>query len=132
LIYIYFDFLGDPNIFSVSTTDGSNGLLSIKSIDRDAGFTEFSIKIRAKEVNDATSIIEQQVQIIVNDANDNTPTITPAQLEASVDEGHIGNINFGEIKVTDPDLVSYGLINKDSLKNKRCDFSTRAQADSTE
>lgn len=91
----------------METTNGNNGVLKIKAIDRDAGISEYKIKIVAKELADETSKVEQEVEVIVNDINDKTPAITPDKIEKSIEEGHVGLIDFGEIKIVDPDLVRY-------------------------
>jgi hypothetical protein len=104
LTQIYF--LADPAIFTVESTGNNAGVLKIKAIDRDVEPPpDYKIKIVAKEVNDATSKIEQEIQIIINDINDITPSITPATLVKTIEEGHAGLIDFGEIKIVDPDLV---------------------------
>lgn len=90
----------------MENTNENNGLLKIKKIDREAGQAEFMIKIVAKEKNNETQRIEQQIQVIINDVNDETPVITPTTLEKSIEEGHIGLIDFGKIEIVDPDLVS--------------------------
>ncbi|XP_059472061.1 cadherin-23-like [Neocloeon triangulifer] len=99
---------GDSRFFTLTSPNVNTCKLDISAIDSDTQGSDFTVIIRAEEENDSASFIEQEMQVIVNDVNDNTPSITPSTLTATIDENFMGDINFGEIKVVDPDLGASG------------------------
>ncbi|KAF4532492.1 hypothetical protein B566_EDAN003068 [Ephemera danica] len=84
--------------------------LQVAARDRDAepDLRPF-VYVCAFEVADPTSEICEKVDVIILDDNDNSPTITPAVLTATLNEETAVSLDFGEpVTITDPDLSTNG------------------------
>ncbi|CAB3365089.1 Hypothetical predicted protein [Cloeon dipterum] len=106
---------GDAKFFSVTADAEKNCILNVKPIDREVDGDNFKITIRAVEDNDETSFEDKEIQIFVNDVNDNSPTITPSQLDEQINEGTPGNV--GDLTVTDLDLGTSGQYNVELIED---------------
>lgn len=104
-------------LFSAALTDQQvsidkdSGVLTVKDIDIDSiENTIFLLQIKAYEEENPSSFVTQDVTLIVNDVNDNKPTITLDPTSLNIDEGASSIDGINTFNVLDPDSVSYFLV----------------------
>ncbi|XP_047120489.1 cadherin-87A-like [Schistocerca piceifrons] len=93
------------DLFAIGEKDG---VLEIGWINRDELKQEtFEVLLTAYETDDPSSLVTQDLVVIVKDVNDNIPNITATSLNAAVSESYSGTFDFG-ITIEDPDLADNG------------------------
>ncbi|XP_049789609.1 cadherin-23-like [Schistocerca nitens] len=93
------------DLFAIGETDG---VLEIGWINRDELKQEtFEVLLTAYETDDPSSLVTQDLVVIVKDVNDNIPNITATSLSTAVNESYSGTFDFG-ITIEDPDLADNG------------------------
>ncbi|KAF2879824.1 hypothetical protein ILUMI_26351 [Ignelater luminosus] len=116
---INYDLKSDwPDLFSI---DQENGIIQVKPINRDTLQREiFSIQLIAFEVPDPCWTTSQNATIIVNDINDNIPSITVNTTEIWMPENTVMRVHL-HINIEDMDQGengTYGVILEDETENK--------------